>query len=65
MDSLGKTGLSLTGAIYGMGDGRVGQAITATAAWFIESVTGGIHEGLGEGMVIMGAPRRTSGPEKR
>lgn len=63
IDSLGKTGLSLTGAIYGMGDGKVGQMITETAAWFIEGVTGGIHEGFGEGMVIMGAkPQRSSSP---
>ncbi|KUJ17176.1 uncharacterized protein LY89DRAFT_685106 [Mollisia scopiformis] len=60
VDSLGKTGLNLTGAIYGMGDGKVGQMITETAAWFVEGVTGGIHEGVGEGMVIMGAaPRRS------
>lgn len=63
VDSLGKTGLSLTGAIYGMGDGKVGQMITETTAWFVEGVTGGIHEGLGEGMVIMGAkPQKSSSP---
>jgi len=65
IDTLGKTGLSWTGAIYGMGDGKVGQIITETAAWFVEGVTGGIHEGVGEGMVIMGAPRRSFGPERR
>ncbi|KAL2060906.1 hypothetical protein VTL71DRAFT_8958 [Oculimacula yallundae] len=65
VDILGKTGLSWTGAIYGMGDGRVGQVVTETAAWLVEGVTGGIHEGLGEGMVIMGAPRRSSGLERR
>ncbi|KAH9221435.1 hypothetical protein DL95DRAFT_356171 [Leptodontidium sp. 2 PMI_412] len=65
VDTLGKTGLSWTGAIYGMGDGKVGQVITETAAWFVEGVTGGIHEGVGEGMVILGALRRTSGPERR
>lgn len=61
VDALGKTGLSLSGAIYGMGDGKVGQMITETAAWFVEGVTGGIHEGVGEGMVILGAipPRRS------
>jgi hypothetical protein len=64
VDSLGKTGLNLTGAIYGMGDGRVGQIITDTAAWLVEGVTGGIHEGVGEGMVIIGAtPRRSSSPK--
>jgi hypothetical protein len=61
VDILGKTGLGLTSAIYDMGDGKVGQVITETAAWFVEGVTGGIHQGVGEGMVIMGAaPRRAA-----
>lgn len=61
VDALGKTGLSLSGAIYGMGDGKVGQLITETAAWVVEGVTGGIHEGVGEGMIILGAvpPKRS------
>lgn len=54
VDSLGKTGLTLTGAIYGLGDGRVGQVMTETAAWLVEGITGGIHEGVGEGMAMMG-----------
>ena len=66
VDSLGKTGMSFTSTIYGMGDGKVGQVITQTAAWFLEGVTGGIHEGVGEGMVIIGAaPRRSQAVEKR
>jgi len=67
IDSLGKRGLNFTTALYGMGDGKVGQMITRTAAWFVEGVTGGIHEGVGEGMVIMGAarPRRSQGVERR
>lgn len=66
VDSLGKTGLSLTGTIYGMGDGKVGQLITKTAAWFVEGVTGGIHEGVGEGMIIIGvAPRRSQASSSR
>jgi hypothetical protein len=64
VDIIGKQSLTLTGAIYGMGDGKVGQAITETAAWFVEGVTGGIHEGVGEGMVIMGA-RRPQAVERR
>lgn len=54
-DEIGRRGITVTGAIYGMGDGKVGQAITEIAAWVIEGVTGGIHEGLGEGMAMMGA----------
>jgi len=57
VDTLGKRGLSLTGAIYGIGDGKVGQALNDAACWFVEGVTGGIHEGLGEGLAIMGGRR--------
>lgn len=64
VDIIGKRSLTLTGAIYEMGDGKLGQAITETAAWFVEGVTGGIHEGVGEGMVIMGA-RRSQPVERR
>jgi len=55
VDVIGKQSLTLTSAICGMGDGKVGQMITQSAAWVVEGVTGGIHEGVGEGMVIMGA----------
>jgi len=49
-----------------MGDGKVGQMITQTAAWFVEGITGGTHEGVGEGMVIIGAaPRRSQVVGKR
>lgn len=66
VDTIGKRSLSITGAIYGMGDGKVGQIITDMASWFVEGVTGGIHEGVGEGMVIMGARRSSpSGMERR
>ena len=66
VDIIGKRSLSITGAIYGMGDGRVGQIITDATGWFIEGITGGIHEGVGEGMVIMGARRPSpSGMQKR
>jgi len=66
VDTIGKRSLVITGAIYGMGDGKVGQMITTAASWFVEGVTGGIHEGVGEGMVIIGARRPSpSGSEKR
>ncbi|XMA16698.1 hypothetical protein WAI453_009489 [Rhynchosporium graminicola] len=65
VDVLGKAGVSWTGAICEMADGKLGQVVTETAAWVIEGVTGGFHEGLGEGMVIMGAPRRVVAMERR
>jgi hypothetical protein len=65
VDTIGKKGLSFTGAIYGLNDGKVGQAITEAAAWFVEGVTGGIHEGVGEGLAVMGVRRPSQGPPER
>ncbi|RDW79431.1 hypothetical protein BP6252_04069 [Coleophoma cylindrospora] len=65
VDSLGKGGLTLTSAIYNMGDGKVGQVINDTAAWLIDGVSGGIHDGVGEGLVIMGARKPASGAVDR
>ena len=50
----------MTEAVLNIGDGKVGQIMAHAAGWFVEGVTGGIHEGLGEGMVIIGATRRAS-----
>lgn len=46
--------------VLGMGDGKVGQAIGDIMTWVVEGVTGGIHEGVGEGMAIMGGRRPVS-----
>ncbi|ESZ89780.1 hypothetical protein SBOR_9840 [Sclerotinia borealis F-4128] len=55
VDTIGKSSLAVTGAIYGIGDGKVGEALTKAAAWVIEGVTGGLHEGVSEGLVMLGA----------
>ncbi|EDO00176.1 hypothetical protein SS1G_03036 [Sclerotinia sclerotiorum 1980 UF-70] len=60
VDTIGKSGLAVTGAIYGMGDGKVGQALTDAAAWVVEGVTGGVHEGVSGGLVMLGAKNGTS-----
>lgn len=60
VDTLGKRGVSLTETIYGMGNGKVGQVLNGTASWLVEGVTGGIHEGVGEGMAMMSARRATA-----
>lgn len=58
VDRLARAGIAASGAVYGMNDGKVGQMITETVAWVLEGVTGGIHEGVGEGLVIVGAVPR-------
>ncbi|QSZ29186.1 hypothetical protein DSL72_003697 [Monilinia vaccinii-corymbosi] len=64
VDTFGKSSLAITGAIYGMGDGKVGQALTEAAAWVVEGVAGGVHEGVSEGLVILGAKNGTSSKRK-
>jgi hypothetical protein len=65
VDRVGKKGLGVSEAVMGMGDGRVGQAMVDFAGWVVEGVTGGIHEGLGEGLLIMGARRQGQGVSVR
>ncbi|KAI9706093.1 MAG: hypothetical protein M1836_005499 [Candelina mexicana] len=54
-DGVAKTSIEMYGTVCKMGDGKVGQAMDSAAAWCIAGVTGGIHEGVGEGLMIMGA----------
>lgn len=48
VDSMGKTGSSISLALWSMGLGEV-------VAWIVEGVAGGIQEGVGQGMLIVGA----------
>lgn len=63
-DGVAKTSIEIYGAVSKMGDGKVGQAMDSAAAWCIAGVTGGIHEGVGEGLVIIGAKRSTMGSDR-
>jgi hypothetical protein len=62
-DTLGRRSIEVGTMIAQIGDGRVGQLLNDVAAWTVEGVAGGIYEGVGEGMVILGAKR--PGPERR
>jgi hypothetical protein len=57
VDTLGKRGVLFSEAVLNIGDGRVGQLLAQGASWLVEGVAGGIQDGLGEGMVIIGATR--------
>ena len=54
-DSLGKGSANFGSTMMGLGKGRVGAAASSFAAWWIESVVSGIYDGVGEGMVMLGA----------
>ena len=57
IDEIGKRSLRYTDAVCKLNDGRMGEALTEFAGWWIREIAGGVHEGLVEGMVILGAPR--------
>ncbi|KAL2006750.1 hypothetical protein VTN00DRAFT_9418 [Thermoascus crustaceus] len=60
-NSLGKGGINIVSAMLSLSEGRVGAAVSAVAAWWIEGLAGGICEGIGEGMVILGVGRDGGG----
>ncbi|KAI9867623.1 MAG: hypothetical protein M1813_008423 [Trichoglossum hirsutum] len=55
VDTVGKKGIEFGEAVARIGDGKLGQALNEVAMWCAEGVAGGIYEGVGEGMVIVGA----------
>ncbi|KAF7134003.1 hypothetical protein CNMCM5793_005583 [Aspergillus hiratsukae] len=59
-DSLGKGSVSLGSTVLRLNEGKVGTAFTNLAAWWVEGVAGGIYEGVGEGMMILGLIRPNS-----
>lgn len=63
-DGVAKTSIEMYGAVSKMGDGKVGQAVDSAAAWCLAGVAGGIHEGVGEGLVIIGARRSAVGSDR-
>ncbi|KXH62707.1 hypothetical protein CSAL01_10474 [Colletotrichum salicis] len=56
-NAIGSKGMRITGALYNVGDGRLGQALTEAVAWTVEGLTGGLSDGVGEGLSIV-APKR-------
>ncbi|KAH7036256.1 hypothetical protein B0J12DRAFT_582032 [Macrophomina phaseolina] len=54
VDELGRRSIRFTNAIFQMNDGKVGQAINDLTLWWLRGVTGGIHEGVNEGFLLLG-----------
>lgn len=57
-NAMGRQSVILSGRVAQMGDGRVGQTVTGLAAWTVESLTGGIQDGVGEGLHMISVQRR-------
>ncbi|MCJ1398009.1 hypothetical protein MMC11_001206 [Xylographa trunciseda] len=60
MDQVGRQGFGLAGSILNSSNGRIGGMLASTCAWFIDGISGGIRDGVGEGMAMMGNHQKTS-----
>ena len=41
-------------AILDMNEGKVAAVVSDLAAWWVEGIAGGLYEGIGEGMALLG-----------
>ncbi|KAF2493403.1 hypothetical protein BU16DRAFT_465241 [Lophium mytilinum] len=55
IDEVGRKSIKFTNSVYSMNNGKVGQALNEMTVWWVQGVTGGIHQGVSEGVVILGA----------
>ncbi|KAF2110671.1 hypothetical protein BDV96DRAFT_500907 [Lophiotrema nucula] len=60
VEDMGRRSLQLSQTICQMNDGKVGQAINDLTFWGVRGLTGGIEQGLKEGVVVLGAERPQS-----
>jgi hypothetical protein len=60
-----KTGLQLTSAISQMNDGKVGQALNEMSVWWVNGVTAGIQQGVGDGLTLLGAREEPTNRKQR
>lgn len=52
-DSFRRTGLQLSRTICQMNNGKVGRALNDFALWWIEGLTGGVQQGVREGVIML------------
>jgi hypothetical protein len=57
MDGMMKNTIKVGNSVYQMNDGKVGHALNNLICWWVKGVTGGIHQGVGEGLVVLGIER--------
>ena len=53
-----KSSVQLGNTVCRMNNGKVGQSINEFTVWWVKGVTGGIHQGVGEGLVILGVDKQ-------
>lgn len=65
VNEFGRAGMQVADSVCRMDDGKVGHAINEILIWWIRGIAGGIHQGLDEGIDIIGVPRPQSSPSRK
>ena len=55
IDSVGQRSIRMADAVCRLNDGKIGNAMHEFGSWWIQGMAGGLHEGIGEGLAIVGA----------
>ncbi|KAF4550047.1 Hypothetical protein D9617_19g103520 [Elsinoe fawcettii] len=53
-ETLGRGALGLSSSLLSLQEGRVGRMVEGALQWWVRGVSGGLWEGVGEGMAILG-----------
>ncbi|KAL7627554.1 hypothetical protein AAE478_001747 [Parahypoxylon ruwenzoriense] len=56
--TVGKQSGALSGKISAISEGKFGRVVTDLAAWTVESVTGGIQDGIGQALLLIEQKRK-------
>ncbi|KAH8802954.1 hypothetical protein F5884DRAFT_491140 [Xylogone sp. PMI_703] len=59
-DACGEKRVTVTEAISGIADGRVGRIIGEAGAWIVEEVVGGVNEGITDGIAVFRITRASA-----
>ena len=62
VDLLGRQTLLLAATLCAMNDGKIGEAVKDVGTWWVQGVSGGVYDGVGEGMHVLGL-RPTTGAQ--
>jgi hypothetical protein len=58
VDDIGRKTLRLSQTVCQMNDGMVGQAVNEAMVWWVRGITGGVQQGLAEGLQVVRVEER-------
>lgn len=59
-DGLGRKTIRLSQTVCQMNDGKVGQALGDLTFWLVQGLTGGVQQGISEGVAVLGEQNQLS-----